>query len=213
MNMKKNKLYKIWNQVPVNYYQDSTKKNFLQFIWHYIKINNAKKIIKNVDFKNCLDLGCASGYMISQIASSFPGKQYMGVDVYDRAISHAKKKYKNIKFRVVDPKKLPFRNNTFNLIICYETIEHVEDPEKSLKELKRVLSKGGTLLLAMDSGSLLFRIIWTIWENTKGKVWKGSHLHPFHHSELEDIIKSAGFKIRKKILTHIGMEVVFILNK
>ncbi len=65
----------------------------------------------------------------------------------------------------------------------------------------------------MDSDSLLFRLVWFIWENSKGKIWKGAHLHPFHHTELEKLIQDSGFKIKDKIFSFLGMEVTFLLSK
>lgn len=211
--MKKHKLYDICSQVPINYYQRGIKKNIFQKIWHNRKISLAKQLIGNLSFTNCLDVGCASGFMISQIAEVFPQAKYFGVDIYQKAIEHAQKIYPKISFKSVSSDRLPFQNNSFDLILCFETIEHVEKPVLILKEIKRVLRKNGTLILAMDSGSLLFRLVWLVWENTTGKVWKGSHLHPFHHSELDKIISRSGFKALKKSFSHWGMEVVYILKK
>lgn len=211
--MQNHKLYGIWSKVPTNYYQNGIKNNFFQRLWHTHKINLAKKLIIDLNYKNCLDVGCASGFMISEIAKSNSDAKYYGIDVFDKAIDFAKAHYPDIKFAIASAEKLPFKTGTFDLIIFYETIEHVEEPEKCLKEIKRVLRKGGTLLVTMDSGSLLFRAIWFLWENTKGKIWQGAHLHPFHHTELEELIKKAGFKIRKKIFSFLGMEVTFVLNK
>lgn len=211
--MKRHHLYSTWNQVPVTYYQQGVKHDLFQKLWHKHKINSAQKIVNNLTFKKCLDIGCASGYMISQIATLYPQSEYFGIDVYDKAISYARKHYLHIKFQVASADKLPFKNNSFDLIICYETIEHVEHPLECLKEMRRILNKDGTVILAMDSGSLLFRIVWFFWENTKGKVWKGAHLHPFHHSQLEQLIKRAGFKINRRVFSFLRMEVTFILNK
>ena len=82
-----------------------------------------------------------------------------------------------------------------------------------LKQIKRVLKKDGTLILAMDSGSWLFRLTWFVWEKTKGKIWRGAHLYPFHHQELEQLIIKSNFKIKQKIFSFFGMEVTFVLNK
>ena len=213
MQMKNNSLYDIWNQVPEDYYQKSIATSPLQRIWHGRKLSLAKELLKKLEFKNLLDVGCASGYMLSEIAKTSPGKQFFGVDIYDKAIKFAKIKYQNINFKVATARGLPFADNAFDVVICYETIEHVEDPLASLKEIRRVLKKGGTLILAMDSGNWLFRVIWFVWERTKGKVWRGSHLHPFHHNELESIVARAGFKIKRKIFSHWGMEVVFVLGR
>ncbi len=211
--MKNHNLYKIWNQVPVTYYQKGVKRNLFQWLWHSHKIKLAKYILSRLKFKNCLDIGCASGYMVSKIASFYPDAKYYGIDVYDKAIEYARKTYPDIKFKIASANKLPFKKNTFELILFYETIEHVEDPEGCLREIKRVLKKNGTLILSMDSGSLLFRIVWFIWENTQGKIWQGAHLHPFHHTQLEKLINASGFRIKDKIFSFLNMEVTFILDK
>jgi len=211
--MKNHRLYKTWDKVPVNYYQDGVKNNFFQWLWHSHKITLAKKIIKNLNFKNCLDVGCASGFMIGEIAKVYPDSSFFGIDVYDKAIISAKKAYPNIRFKIASAQKLPFKNNFFDLILFYETIEHVENPSQCLEEIKRVLNNKGSLILTMDSGSLLFRIVWFFWENTKGKVWKNAHLHPFHHEQLEKLIMDANFKIRRKLFSFLRMEVTFVLTK
>lgn len=206
-------LYNIWNKVPVNYYQTGIKNNFFQTWWHGTKISLAKKIIKDLRFENCLDVGSASGFMVSEIYKDFPDKKFFGIDVYDRAIKFAQKNYPHIKFQVASAEKLPFKDESFDLILCFETIEHIENPQKALKEIKRVIKKDGKVILTMDSGSFLFRVVWWVWEKNKGKVWKDAHLHPFHHRQLEDLIMEIGFKIRKKIFSFLGMEVTFVLKK
>lgn len=211
--MKNHRLYDTWSKVPVNYYQKGIKDNFFQWIWHTRKIKLARRIIKNLVFRNCLDVGCASGFMISEIARTFPEANYFGIDIYDKAIISAKRNYPHIKFRVASAQKLPFKDDTFDLVLFYETIEHVEEPLTCLEEIRRVLKSNGTLILTMDSGSLLFRMVWFIWENTKGKVWQGAHLHPFHHEQLEQLVKKVKFNVEKKILSFMGMEVTFVLTK
>lgn len=210
---KNHKLYKVWSQVPVDYYQKGAKNNFLQNLWHSHKIELAKNIIKTIKFRNCLDVGCASGYMISEISQEFPKAEYFGVDIYDKAIKYAKKVYPTINFSVASADRLPFKNDYFDLIIFYETIEHVENPQECLEEIKRVLKKHGKLIVTMDSGSFLFRLVWFIWEKTTGKIWQGAHLHPFNHNQLEKIIKDVGFTVNSKILSFLGMEVTFILQR
>lgn len=212
-NIKNHHLYKVWDRIPVTYYQKGVENNFFQYFWHTQKIKLAKRILSSLKFNNCLDVGCASGYMISQIAKIFPNAKYIGVDIYDKAIEYAKKAYPNINFKVASADRLPFEDNTFDVILFYETIEHVENPQECLKEIRRVLKKDGTLILTMDSGSLLFKLVWFVWENTKGKVWQGAHLHPFHHTALEQLIQSSGFKIKDKIFSFLGMEVTFVLSK
>lgn len=206
-------LEKIWSQVPVNYYEQGIKKNIFQRIWHRHKIQTLTNIIKNKNYENIADAGCAGGYMTNQIAKLFPNAKIIGLDIYSSAILHAKKKYPRIKFLKCDLHQIPFPNNYFNLITCYETIEHVIDPPKVLKELKRIAKKKSTVIIAMDSGNILFKIIWFFWEKTTGKVWENAHLHPYHYIQLENLIKQVGFKIKQKKFSHLRMEIIFVLEK
>ena len=210
--MEKTELEKIWKQVPVNYYQKSVKENLLQNLWHTQKIKTFRNVIGKRKVKSVLDVGCASGYMTNKISRILLKSKIYAIDAYKDAVDFGKRKYPHIKFKVADAHKLPFQANSFDLVVCYETIEHVSNPMKMLKEMQRVLKKDGVAVVAMDSGNLLFRIVWFIWENTKGKVWQKAHLHPFEHRDLEKLIERSGFKILQKKFSHLGMEVTFLLK-
>lgn len=211
--MNNKNFHKILNSVPPDYYQKGVRKNPLQRYWHRTKINFALKLLREHNFNSCLEVGCASGYMISEIAKKHPKVKFHAIDAYAEAIKFAKGRYPQIKFTKAEAEKLPFKNNQFDLILCYETIEHVRDPRKAIREMRRVLKKGGHLILAMDSGSLSFQIIWFFWEKTYGKVWQEAHINPYHHSDLKELILQSGFKIKNRYFTHFGLEVVFILEK
>jgi len=203
------KLLEIWKQVPPDYYDSGIKHNLLQKLWHTKKLNEVLKLLPK-DVESALDVGCSSGMLTAEIAKALKTKKIIGLDSYEDAISFAKKKYPHIKFVVGDAHKLPFGNNTFGLIVCTETLEHVVDPKKTLTEMKRVLKKEGKAIISMDSGSLLFRTIWYFWTKTKGRVWENAHLHEFNAKLLENLIKESGFKIKKKKYSHLGMSVIFL---
>lgn len=206
-------LKKIWAQVPPDYYQKGISENFLRRYWHTQKLLTLKKLVAKNDLKKILDVGCASGRMTNEISKIFPKAKITGVDVYSKAINFGRHNYSHIKFLVADAHKLPFKDKTFDLIVCYETIEHVIEPTQILREIRRVMDGSGQAIIAMDSGNLMFRIVWWIWEKTAGKVWQGAHLHPFKHEELENAIKKSGLKILKKHFSHFGMEVSFVVRR
>ncbi|EKD90180.1 MAG: methyltransferase type 11 [uncultured bacterium] len=211
--MTKKDFDRILNSVPPDYYQKGIKGNILQKIWHGTKIKFALKLLNNISFKNCLEVGSASGHLISEIAKKHPKVKFHAIDAYKEAIEFGKKKYPHIKFLKAEAEKLPFKNNQFDLILCYETIEHVRNPKKVISEMRRVLKKKGKLILAMDSGTLTFRIIWFFWERTRGRVWQAAHLNPYHHRDLEALVLQSGFKITQKYFTHFGLEIVLMLEK
>lgn len=206
-------LNRIWEQVPPNYYHQGVTKNLFQWIWHTQKIKSFKHLVQHQQSTKILDVGCAGGYMTNKVAEVFPKAEIFGIDPYPAAIAYAKSRFPQINFQTADAHKLPFEKDIFDLIICYETIEHVIDPLKILEEMKRVIKKDGMVIVAMDSGNLLFKTVWWWWEKTFGKVWQNAHLHPFHHQYLGQIIKQAGFKVTRKHFSHLGMEVSFVLQK
>lgn len=201
-------------QVPPDYYQKGIKENFFQRTWHTNKLREVLGEIKNLDsFRNILDVGCASGWFLSEISKKYPKASYYGIDIYDKGIGFAKKKYPKFEFRVADAHKIPYKNNFFDLIVCTEVLEHVDDPRAVLLEIKRVLRRGGMALIELDSGSWLFSVIWFLWRKGKGNVWNEAHVHSFNTKKLERMSLDCGFKILKKKRFNLGMAMVFALQK
>lgn len=203
------KLESIWAQVPANYYDLGITKNPLQRAWHTRKISQVVKLLPPNPQK-VLDVGCSSGVLTAAIAKALPQSKVTGLDSYRKAIILAQTKYPHITFIVGDAHKLPFKNKVFDLVICTETLEHLVDPAAALGEIRRVLAPGGRAIISMDSGSLLFKIVWFVWTKTKGRVWRNAHLHEFNAKILESLIKNAGFRIIKKTTSHLGMAVTFL---
>lgn len=211
-NIAIHKLRKIWNQVPVDYYDQGIEKNPLQKVWHRYKFEKLINLIP-LNSQRILDIGCASGVLTAAIAEGRKGSKVTGVDVYKNAIDFARSKYPNLEFIVADALRLPFKDESFNLVVCAETLEHVTDPRKVLSEIKRILKKDGVVIISMDTGNILFKIIWFLWTKTKGRVWEGSHLHEFNSQLLEDLIRNSGFRIVKRLKANLGMAVIFVAKR
>ena len=195
----KKRLKEIWAQVPPDYYDQGIAKNYLQKLWHTHKLSQIFKLLPEKNSKlSILDIGCSSAVLTAEVAKYLPQAIITGLDS------------PHINFIVADAHKLPFKNKSYDIIICTETLEHLLDPKQALMEAKRVLKSGGKAIISMDSDSLLFRIIWYFWTKTKGKVWKDAHLRKFNTKILEDLIIEAGFKIREKTISHVGMAVTFL---
>ena len=89
-----------------------------------------------------LDIGCGSGYG-SQILGN--AHSYLGVDISDEAIEECRQKFDapNVSFRVADATDFDFGDQEFDLITCFEVLEHVEHPEDIILQAKRLLSANG----------------------------------------------------------------------
>lgn len=96
-----------------------------------------------------LDAACGSGYG-SRILSQ-KAKKVVGVDISSDAINYAQKyNFKNnIEYQIVDLNQpLKFQNEHFDVIISFETLEHLQNREGFLNELKRILKPGGILIIS-----------------------------------------------------------------
>jgi len=102
---------------------------------------------------NILDIGCYIGTDIFMLGLGKKNIQFYGTDISKEVIKRAKmltkfRNVKNVEFKVSDSnKKLPFKDNFFDLIICSEVIEHLKNPSKFLKDCHKKLKKGGSLIV------------------------------------------------------------------
>lgn len=208
-------LEKIWNQVPVDYYQNGISNNILQRLWHNGKLKAVTQLIEDsgVSPKKIIDVGCASGWFLSKLWEKYPKASHTGIDVYKPAIEYGQRVYNRLKLICVDGHNLPFKDKSFDLVTCTEVLEHVQDPKKILLEIKRVLTPKGEAIIEMDSGNFLFRIAWYWWTNLRRGVWRDSHIHTFNADVLQNLILKSGFLIVRKETFNLKMAVAFVLKK
>jgi O-antigen biosynthesis protein len=107
--------------------------------------------IKNLtEGKIVLDIACGEGYGSMLIAQS--AAEVFGVDLDNETIVHAKEKYKskNLHFLQGTVENIPLSNHSIDIIISFETIEHVSETvqKKFIAEIKRVLKTSGTLVIS-----------------------------------------------------------------
>jgi 2-polyprenyl-6-hydroxyphenyl methylase/3-demethylubiquinone-9 3-methyltransferase len=99
----------------------------------------------DINGKRFLEVGCGLGFF-SQKAAEL-GAKVTGVDVGARLVKKNRKKIPKGRFLVASASDLPFSDNSFDVVLCTEVIEHVEDQGRAVKELVRVLKKGGVLVV------------------------------------------------------------------
>lgn len=90
-----------------------------------------------------LDVGCAKGFMLHDMAELIPGITVKGVDVSEYAIANAIEDMKP-HVQVADARKLPFPDKSFDVVIAINTIHNLEIEEcaEALREIERVRRKG-----------------------------------------------------------------------
>lgn len=98
--------------------------------------------------KRVLDAGCGIGYGSNMLAGS-GAAEVAGVDIAEPIIEVARQSAApGVTFSTGDVAALPFGSDSFDLVVCFEVIEHVEDTDAVLDELARVLAPGGVIVLS-----------------------------------------------------------------
>jgi O-antigen biosynthesis protein len=96
--------------------------------------------------KEVLDAACGAGYGSALLGTR--ARRVLGVDLNEDAVAYARARYAsdNVDFAVADVTSLPFGSDAFDVVVSFETVEHVPDPKAFLREVARVLRADGTFV-------------------------------------------------------------------
>ncbi|GIV64151.1 MAG: hypothetical protein KatS3mg045_1490 [Bellilinea sp.] len=102
---------------------------------------------------NVLDFACGVGYGSTYILESSRVKKYFGADLSFEAIRFAYREYRftSTNFLVAHSDYLPFLKSSFDTIICFETLEHLEQPERLVEQFASLLKEDGIFIGSVPS--------------------------------------------------------------
>ena len=97
--------------------------------------------------KSVLDVACGTGYGVGYMVERGAGKA-VGADISPEAANYASERYggERTSFVCANGLRLPFAENVFDIVVSFETIEHIRQYGKFLAECRRVLKDGGSLI-------------------------------------------------------------------
>jgi len=99
-----------------------------------------------------LDCGCGPGSITLDIARRVSPGEVVGIDFDANQIPFAQqlaveRGVGNVRYQVADAQALPFQDETFDLVFSHALVEHLPDPLRAAREMKRVLRPGGIVAL------------------------------------------------------------------
>lgn len=189
-------------------------EDFSRTRWNiWSEFNIFRDFIKEGD--KVLDVGCGNGRILELLKNE--KINYTGVDVSEKLLEIAQKRYPQNNFLVADNLNLPFLDNNFDKVFSVAVLHTIPSQrlrKKAISELKRVLKPGGLLLITVwdmwreDTFPLLlkyfflkligkskldFRDAFVPWSNKTKRFY-----HFFTKKELQSLIKNVGFSIVKE---------------
>ncbi|WP_161634578.1 class I SAM-dependent methyltransferase [Mesorhizobium loti] len=123
-----------------------------------------------VDGLDVIDLACGEGFGSATLAAS--ARQVTGIDISDGAVRHAEARYRaqNLSFICADAVKLPLADRCADVVVSFETVEHLADQAGMMAEIRRVLRPGGFLVMSSP--------------NTEVYSQRQGHVNELHAKEL-----------------------------
>ena len=146
-----------------------------------------------------LDVGCGEGRHIFGIMQDYPLMKCIGLDMDKESLEKAEEGYEYFKsiskagaqFLKGSAYSLPFPDESIDLIVCSEVLEHLHEYNDAVKEIHRVLKPGGKFYASVPA-SWPEKICWKLSKEYQNQP--GGHLRIFSQSGLISEIKESGFK-------------------
>ena len=146
-----------------------------------------------------LDVGCGEGRHIFGIMQEHPEMKCIGLDMDNDSLHKAEEGYEYFKsisnvgaeFLKGSAYSLPFLDNSLDLIVCSEVLEHLHQYNDAVKEIHRVLKPGGKFYASVPA-SWPEKICWALSKDYQNQP--GGHLRIFNQSGLVSEIEECGFK-------------------
>ncbi len=186
------KLWKLRNSIESVDYDARAyySKIPLQRYWHRRRYNIVMSFLESK--KNILDAGCGTNKIIQDL------KTAVGLDINKERLKWLEQ-FKDKKLLVQGSvTNLPFKNNSFDTVICSEVIEHVNERKKVFSELSRVLKKKGVLIIGTPDYD---RFAWNVIEFIYAKLAPGAyaeeHINHYTYKTLKEILEKKNFSIEK----------------
>ncbi len=150
-------------------------------------------LLPNKPYVKILDLGCGTGIAYEVIRGVFPETEYVGVDLSEKMILAGRRKYPKAKFMVMDCENLEFPDDYFDVVIARSILHHIPDPERSLREIKRVLVKDGLVVISEPHRNIFTFLPREILKMVTGKFDK-EHTN-FTTSKIRSLFIAGGMRL------------------
>lgn len=95
--------------------------------------------------RRVLEVGCGEGIVLAALAARLPGTRFDGLELDEPTLAQARARCPGARLVRGDACELPFEDRSFDLVVCLEVLEHLPEPVRALRELRRV-TRAGCLL-------------------------------------------------------------------
>jgi ubiquinone/menaquinone biosynthesis C-methylase UbiE len=137
-----------------------------------------------------LDVGCGDGALSRELAAR--GQRVVGLDLSLKRAVRARERVPEVAFGLASAYELPFPDRAFDTVVCTDLLEHLDEPERALRELVRV-ARGAVIVSVPYS----IRIETTLCPHCGKDYYLYGHQHSFGREGLERLARGAGARVER----------------
>lgn len=135
-------------------------------------------------FESFLEIGCGTGYVLSEIVKHFPNATLFGSEIFTEGLSFAAARIPQIHLMQMDARDIPFYEE-FDVIGAFDVLEHIKEDGVVLSQVHQALKPKGVMVLTVPQHAWL---------------WSSVDEYSFHERryaaiEIHKMVREAGFRI------------------
>lgn len=165
--------------------EDSSKNHFLDVYERKQAIKLLQPYVTKSRRNFICDFGASSGYMIADLEDCFPRNQFAACDLCGGGLYRSYHNRPDIMHIQMNVKDIPFQNQVVDAAVCLNVLEHIGDDRKAVKEIYRVMKRGGVVCFVVPYGKKLY-------DYYDASIF---HKRRYGKGELAGKVQTAGFQV------------------
>jgi len=137
--------------------------------------------------RRLVDVGCGTGFVLAGISRGFPQLELTAVDRAPRALEIARSRVPSARFECADVSSLPY-DAVFDVACALDVLEHLDDDDAAIAELRRVVVPGGGVVLTAPQHPWLWG----------GMDEYAQHRRRYRRRELSRKVRKGGLELRRE---------------
>jgi SAM-dependent methyltransferase len=163
-----------------------------RWYWDY---RDQKTLAYIQDEKVIFDAGCGEGITLEKLVRKYPQRQVMGIDCSIENVNVCKQF--GLPVQIGDVYGIGYKDGSIDCCVFMEVIEHLHDPQRALGEIRRVLRKGGLLLLLFPHDRL-FKAARLACFKIREAYAPSGHVKQWTPKEMRQTLEDTGFDIEEE---------------
>lgn len=136
--------------------------------------------------RSLLEIGCGTGFVLEALHTAFPSMRLVGSELYEEGLAVARRRLPEVELVRLDARELPYRDE-FDVAGAFDVLEHLEEDERVLGELRGAVRPGGGVVLLVPQHPRL----WSAMDDV------AHHVRRYTRRELVGKVRAAGFEVER----------------